>query len=198
MKAAFKVLIFVILMGTLSGGLLVGVNALTAPLVAVNEELKLKSSVLDVLELAHSKSDAIKVFGENVRIRKKEDRTFFTAPDGSVAFEFSGPGLWGPVSGIISLEKDLKTIRRIRITHQEETPGLGGRIAEENYLKQFRSKEVLPRLIFTPEGKAARKNEVDAITGATGSSRAFEKLINENVKKYLDALNRLTRAEKAV
>ena len=41
-----------------------------------------------------------------------------------------------------------------------------------------------------PEGKASQKNEVDAITGATGSSRAFEKLINDNAQKYLAVLKK--------
>ncbi len=185
---ALKILIFVIVMGTVSGALLVGVNAITAPLVSKNEELKLKSSVLDAIEIAYGKSDVINVFAENIKATKKDNYTFYTAADGSVAFEFQGPGLWGPISGIVSLEKDLKTVRKIKITHQEETPGLGGRIAESGYLKQFKNKEVSPRIVFMPEGKAAKKNEVDAITGATGSSRAFEKLINENLQKYLAVL----------
>jgi len=105
-----------------------------------------------------------------------------------VAFEFSGPGLWGPITGIVCLEKDLKTIRKIKVTHQEETPGLGSRVTEAGYLKQFKNKEALPQLKFMPEGKASQKNEVDAITGATGTSRAFEKLINANIQKYLAAL----------
>jgi len=185
---ALRIFIFVLVMGTVSGGLLVGVNAITAPLVAKNEEFKVKSSVMDALEIEYDAADALKIFGDNVKIEKKEERVFFIAPDGAVAFEFHGPGLWGPISGIISLEKDLKTIRRIKITHQEETPGLGGRIAEQDYLKQFKNKEVLPRLVFTPEGTASKRNEVDAITGATGSSKAFERLINENMEKYLTAL----------
>ena len=190
MKNALRVLIFVIVMGTVSASLLVGLNLYTSPLIAKNEELKLKSSALDVLEIHYAKDDVIKVFDENVKIVKKDKYTFYKASDGSVAFEFSGPGLWGPVSGIVSLEKDLKTMRTIKITHQEETPGLGSRIAEAAYLKQFKTKEILPRLVFMPEGKASRKNEVDAIIGATGSSRAFEKLINDSLKEYLGALKK--------
>ncbi|MDP3731615.1 MAG: FMN-binding protein [Candidatus Omnitrophota bacterium] len=190
MKNALKVIIFVIIMGTVSGILLVGVNVYTMPLISKNEEFKLKTSVLAVLEIDHDKSDATKIFAEEVKELKKDGYLFYTSSDGAVAFEFHGSGLWGPISGIISLEKDFKTIRKIKITYQEETPGLGGRIAEADYLKQFKRKEILPRLIFMPEGKAAQKNEVDAITGATGSSRAFEKLINENVQKYLSALKR--------
>jgi Na+-transporting NADH:ubiquinone oxidoreductase subunit C len=190
MKAALRIIIFVIIMGTVSGMLLVGVNVYTMPLISKNEEFKLKTSVLAVLEVAYDESNVTRVFAEQVKELKKDGYAFYTSSDDAVAFEFHGSGLWGPVSGIISLEKDLKTIRKLKITHQEETPGLGGRIAEAGYLKQFKNKEILPRLIFMPEGKASQKNEVDAITGATGSSRAFEKLINENAQKYLSALKR--------
>lgn len=188
MKAALKIIIFVLVMGTVSSGLLVGINAYTSPLIAKNEEFKLKSAVLDVLQIPYDKITVNKIFDKNVKAVEKGNNMFYTAMDGSVAFEFSGAGLWGPISGIISLEKDLRTIRTIKITHQEETPGLGGRIAEKDYLKQFKGKEVFPVLLFMPEGKSAKKNEVDAITGATGSSRAFEKLINENIKKYIGSL----------
>jgi len=172
-------------MGTVSGALLVGVNAYTSILIVRNEELKLKSSVLEALEITHDKTNVIKIFDEQVKILDKDKYTFYKALDGSIAFQFRGPGLWGPIAGIISLEKDLKTVRKIKVTYQEETPGLGSRIAERDYLKQFKNKEIFPKLVFMPEGKAARKNEVDAITGATGSSRAFERLINDSVKKYL-------------
>ncbi len=188
MTNALRIVIFVLVMGVVSGILLLGINLYTTPLITKNEEVKLKSSVLDALGISYDKHNAGKIFDENIKSVKKNAYTFYRAFDGAVAFEFYGPGLWGPISGIVSLEKDLKTIRNIKITHQEETPGLGGRIAEKDYLKQFKAKEVLPILIFTAEGKASRKNEVDAITGATGSSRAFEKLINENLKKYITAL----------
>ena len=196
MKNALRILIFVLVMGTVAGALLVGVNLFTTPLINKNEELKLKSSALDVLEIAYNKNNILSIFDEQVKALKSQGYTFYKAGDGSVAFEFHGPGLWGPISGIISLEKDLKTIRKLKVTHQEETPGLGGRVAEAAYLKQFKNKEVLPKLIFMPEGKAKNKNEVDAITGATGSSRAFEKLINENLEKYLSALGKIGDAKK--
>lgn len=188
MKNALRIVIFVLVMGMVSGALLLGVNLYTSPLIAKNEAVKLKSSMLDVFDMSYEKYNLEKIFDANIKQLKKDTYIFYTSRDGAVAFEFYGPGLWGPISGIVSLEKDLKTIRNIKITHQEETPGLGGRIAEAGYLKQFRAKEISPRLIFTPEGRASRKNEVDAITGATGSSRAFEKLINENLKKYITAL----------
>lgn len=187
---ALRIIIFVIIMGTVSAVLLVGVNAFTTPLIAKNEEIKLKSSVLDVFDIDYNKSDLTKIFQDNIKVIKKDNYTFYSTSDGRISFEFFGVGLWGPIHGIISLEKDLKTIYKIKITHQEETPGLGGRIAEQAYLKQFKNKEVVPKIKFMPEGKSTQKNEVDAITGATGSSKAFEKLLNENLEKYLVVLKK--------
>ena len=188
MNPALRIIIFVLIMGIVSGGLLVGVNNFTEPLVLRNEELKLKSSVLDVFNIPYGKPDVITVFDGRVKTMRKDEFTFYIAEDGSLAFEFHGPGLWGPISGIACLEKDMTTIRNIKITHQEETPGLGARIGEKQYLKQFTGKSISPKLVFVPEGRASGANEVDAITGATGSSRAFERLINENAQKYLASL----------
>jgi len=189
---ALRILIFVIVMGTVSSALLVGVNSFTAPLISKNEELKIKSAVLEVLEIPYDKQNILTVFKDKVKVLKKDNYTFYASPEGSVAFEFYGPGLWGPISGTASINSDLKTIKTIKILHQEETPGLGARIAEFSFLKQFRGKEFLPKLLFTPEGKASAKNEVDAITGATGSSKALEKLLNETLQKNISLLKKVS------
>lgn len=185
---ALRILIFVIVMGTVSSALLVGINAFTTPLITKNEELKLKSSVLDVLQLPYDKTNVLAIFEQEIKVLKSEQYTFYSSSDGSIAFEFYGSGLWGPISGIASINSDLKTIKIIKILHQEETPGLGARIAEHDFLKQFAGKEFLPKLLFMPQGRAQAKNEVDAITGATGSSRALEKLLNETLQKNISML----------
>lgn len=186
-KNVFKVIVFVILMGTGSASLLVGVDNFTKPFIRRNDELKLKTAVLDALEIQYEQANVIKLFDSQIKTLPKDKYTFYQSADNSVAFEFHGPGLWGPISGIISLEKDLKTIRKIKITYQEETPGLGSRIADADYLSQFKSKEISPQIIFMPAGKAINKNEVDAITGATGSCRALEKLLNSSVQESIAA-----------
>ena len=188
MKSALRIIIFVVAMGTVSGSLLFGINSLTAGRIAHNEELRLKTAFLDALEVVYSEDAVLKTFEENVEAVKKEDFVFYRGKDQAVAFEFKGPGLWGPIYGIISLNPDLKTVRRINILRQEETPGLGARIAENSYLSQFKNKEFFPRLVFTPEGKARANNEVDGITGATGSSKAFERLLNETIQKNISRL----------
>jgi len=180
---ALKIILFVLVMGTVSSVMLVGVNSFTQPLIFKNEEVKLKSAVLSVLEIGYEKGGALAIFDDKVRVLDVDKTKFFISRDGAAAFEFYGPGLWGPISGVASINPDLKSIKAIKIVYQEETPGLGGRIAEHSFLKQFRGKEFFPRLIFMPEGKSSAVNEVDAITGATGSSRALERLLNSVLQK---------------
>ena len=180
---ALKIIIFVVIMGTVSSALLVGMNSFTEPLISKNEELKLKSAVLDVLEIPYEKLTALNIFKDKVRVLVSNKDKFFISSDGTAAFEFYGPGLWGPISGVASINSGLSAIKTIKILHQEETPGLGSRISEHSFLKQFRGKEFFPKLIFMPEGKASAINEVDAITGATGSSRALERLLNSVLQK---------------
>ena len=55
-------------------------------------------------------------------------------------------------------------------------------------MNQFKNKGFVPSLVFTPAGSARANNEVDAITGATGSSRALEKLLNETIQKNISRL----------
>ena len=188
MKSALRIIIFVMVMGSVSSFLLVGVNALTAKQVALNEEIKVKSSVLDVLGIPYQKENILPIFDANIKALEKGRQKFYRGPDNAVAFEFQGSGLWGPIHGMAGINSDLKTIRILKILHQEETPGLGARIAEKEYLGQFKDKEFVPRLIFTPQGSAQANNEVDAITGATGTSKALEKLLNETLQKNISLL----------
>jgi Na+-transporting NADH:ubiquinone oxidoreductase subunit C len=188
MKLALKILIFCIVLGTCSGALLVGINAFTSEQIAKNEELNLESSVLNVLGIPYNESNALEVFKANVEIIKNGDLTFYKGKDQSVAFEFNGPGVWGPINGIISLSPDLLTIRDLEILHQEETPGLGGRIAEKKFLDQCQSKKIDPKLVFKKEGEAKTDNEVDAITGATYSCKALEKLLNTSLTNAKNSL----------
>ncbi len=188
MKSALRIIIFVVVMGTVSSGLLVGIDKLTAKQIGQNKELKLKSAVLDVLGIPYEKKTALELFDANVKILEKGGIKFYRGIDNAVAFEFQGPGLWGSIVGIVSVNSDLKTLRVLRILHQEETPGLGARIAEKEFLGQFKGKGFIPKLLFMPQGKAAANNEVDAITGATGTSRALEKLLNETIQKNIEAL----------
>jgi len=73
------------------------------------------------------------------------------------------------------------------VSHSE-TPGLGGRISETWYKEQFRDLEFSPDetvyVIYTP----SPGGNVDAISGATGTSEAVRTILNESMDEFISLL----------
>lgn len=185
MKEKIFMVAFILILGTILTGLLVGVNYYTEPIIKKNEEIKIKSSVLDVFDIMYTQEDIGRIFSEHIEIIEKDNKVFYSTINKEIAFEYTGPGLWGQIYGIIAVLSDLETIKGITVIHQEETPGLGGRIAEKDFLDKFKNKKVIPGIVIVPFGKAKQEHEIDGITGATMTSKAFEKLLNSQSKRYL-------------
>ncbi len=104
----------------------------------------------------------------------------------------AGPGFWDRIAGYAALDLERKTILGLRFTQEAETPGLGARIEEEWFLAQFvgrpydRPDADGRRLRLVPPGTKNGETQVDAITGATETSRAVENLLNRSLKLFLD------------
>ena len=95
-----------------------------------------------------------------------------------------GAGLWGPIWGYVGFEKDLKTIKAVRFGHKGETPGLGAKISDEpSFAEAFAGKtvgegEVLFE-VAKPANRVTENNGVDAISGATITSQALGRTLNQ-------------------
>ena len=177
-------IVFVVVIGSILTGALVGVNRATAPVIQRNEELRLKRNVLAALEIPAGETDADveTAFAAGVEAHTSGGMTFYTSRDtGDVAFQYTGPGLWGPINGAIAVKDEFTRIRGLTVFHQEETPGLGSRITEPAYLAQFRDKSFRSGLELVPPGRSTGDTQIDAITGATMTAAAFVDLLNENL-----------------
>lgn len=84
----------------------------------------------------------------------------------------------------ICVGPDLETIMGIEPLDHAETPGLGGRMTEDAFKKQFVGKKLTPKLSFVRVGKETGDNEVHAITGASYTSKGVEKIINEAMQAF--------------
>jgi len=104
---------------------------------------------------------------------------------------FKGQGFWDNIIGFLAIDADKAIITGLAFTQHGETPGLGGRISEPEFKKRFAGKPYSAvrsdglRLKLVAEGSATRPDEVDGITGATGTSSAVEKIINNTLNNYL-------------
>lgn len=107
-----------------------------------------------------------------------------------------GAGLWGPVWGYIAVASDFKTVVGAYFDHASETPGLGGKIKDDpSFRAQFAGKEIdyadtKPFSIVkggAPEGKT---NTIDAITGATMTSKGLDAAIVEWLNAYKETITK--------
>jgi len=116
-----------------------------------------------------------------------------------------GAGLWGPIWGYIALQPDLKTIAGAYFDHASETPGLGSKIKDEPWFQEqfvgkvidFSNSDALFEIVKggAPEGA---ESKVDAITGATMTSKGLDKAINVwfgAYSKYLSSASAATTEE---
>ena len=184
MSKNLKLIIFVVLLGLVTSGLLLGADAVTKDRIELNRQAKHKSAILDGFDIEYNYTNIHDIYDDKVEVRDIDGYTFFVDQiTNRVSYQFEGSGLWGPIIGIITLESDFETIVRISILQQEETSGLGGVVAERPYLDMFEGKKMTPSLDITKEG-ATQIYQVDAITGATGTSNAFEIILNTDYLIY--------------
>ena len=175
-----------VLVATISAGVLGFVNITTRPIIKKNEVRKLRESVLASVNVDYESENLEEKFESVIKTEeiKGKDVFLYYSDSGelnAVAFEASGSGFQGPISAIISLKRDLETIVGLEILSQQETPGLGARITEAEFLNQFKGKKIQPELLIVT-GAGDADNKVDAITGATRTSKAVQGLINDDVK----------------
>jgi electron transport complex protein RnfG len=91
---------------------------------------------------------------------------------------------------MVGVKSDFSEITGIKILEQIETPGLGTKIIEDPTNKedrfwfpnQFRSLKTEPQIEVIKNVKPSKDNEIQAITGATISSRAVATILNQNIQ----------------
>jgi Na+-transporting NADH:ubiquinone oxidoreductase subunit C len=183
MKDKILMIVFVLALGSILTAALVAVNYLTTPVIEKNEEIATKSSILKALSISFEPDQVEETFANKVKQRQRNGTTYYVAEDGNIAFPYSGSGLWGPIEGIVAIQPNFETLEGVTISRQEETPGLGSRITEPQYLAHFEGKRFAYGLKLVQPGRSSADNQIDSITGATMTSEAFVKILNENIEE---------------
>jgi electron transport complex protein RnfG len=105
---------------------------------------------------------------------EEENGIFYCFQDNRLigrAVEVETKGYGGFMKVLVGINLD-NTVRGVRVLSHNETRGIGSRATEPSYLSQFENLR-LEQLAFKPQGK------VEAITGATISSRAILEAVKE-------------------
>jgi len=182
MNRRLKMILILTLCACISGGILSVVYLISSPLIEANMLKEQQKSIYNVVI-------NVKSYEEKV----KEGIKYFVCKDSSgnvvgIALPAKGNGYQGTIKLMIGLTPDLKKITGINILEQVETPGLGGRISEKRFQDQFKGIHTKPKIGYVKNKKPERITDVQAITGATISSRSVVAIINNNVKKLRNVL----------
>ena len=100
-----------------------------------------------------------------------------------------GMGLWGGISGFLSVNADKKTVYGAYFNHEGETAGLGAEIKDsQKWQEKFQGKQ-----LFAEDGSIAiavkkkvqhPESEVDAVTGATLTSDGVSHMLQKGIEEY--------------
>lgn len=167
-----------------------------------NESLYLKRAVMEAagMDRAYERApdDVASWYDQNVRERSLTLADGGQMPvymvidprDGTLrglAAQRVGNGLWGKILSVVGLNATLDAITGVAFVSQNETPGLGARITESWFRRQFTGKTGPFALV--PEGThSASAREMDAITGATITSAGVRDMLNRALRELPEAV----------
>lgn len=105
----------------------------------------------------------------------------------------AGNGLWGPVWAFFALNEDQNTISNVVFDHKSETPGLGAEITKPFFIKKFTEypKQIVDEngnyksVAIVKGGDPKTKHEIDAIAGATITSKGVSNMLKESFMPYM-------------
>lgn len=181
----YTILFMVVLSAVLTFALAFSYEAFK-PNIASHRQLKLERAVLYAFGLDKDLKDDMvhDAFAANVREGGLNGGPGYTLlRDGQpagYAIPIEGSGLWGTIRGYLGVNAELTSTTGLVFTEQNETPGLGGRIDELQYKEQFRG------LPLEKDGQLRYGQDgIDAITGATQTSSAVLRIVNQAVQQTI-------------
>jgi electron transport complex protein RnfG len=182
--------------GLCSGLALAGIYLLTLPMIERNRAEALETAIYKVLPGASSRMvfvvrDGVLTQFEEAGI-PKEEAVFAGYDEKGTPLGFAIPAQGAGFQDIIKLLYGYDPKRRrivgMEILESKETPGLGDKIFKDmKFVGAFGDLAVDPELMVTKKG-ATQPNELDAISGATISSKAVARIINQANVRWLERL----------
>lgn len=191
--------------GFFSGLVLVSAYLYTLPIIEANKARALEQAIYRVLPDCKSyKAMALKEDVLTVQETSSAEAIFAGYNQDEQLVGFAIPaheiGFQDVISGLIGYDPVQKKVVGFEVLESKETPGLGDKIFKDaDFQKNFADLECASGVVIVSKGKKSKANEVEAITGATISSKAVVRLLNKGLDQWkatIDAyLNTQTKTQ---
>ena len=173
--------------GLLSGVAIIGIYESTLSTITANKARELREAVFKVLP-GVSRMQAL-VYRDNelvvVQEPEKDEPVVYGGYDEQsdfvgYAIPAAGPGFQDTIAILYGFEPDTRRVVGMEVLESRETPGLGDKIYKDmDFVNEFKALDAEPEIVAVKKGTKTSSNQIDAITGATISSKAIVRIINE-------------------
>ena len=191
------IIIYSTIMVVIVAFLLAFVSQTLKPMQDANVALDTEKQILNSLNLrglsdeeAHATYEKIVTFdeGQNVYV--------CTLENGEVKYvlPLKGQGMWGGISCFLAIDSDKNTVFGAYFNHESETAGLGAEIKDNaDWQAKFQGKKIFAdgddsKIALSVVKAVNDETTVDAVTGATVTSTAVSKMLQDQLAKYMDFL----------
>jgi len=195
MGEMIKMVVVLTFLSVVSGGALAYVQKSTTPLIEDNKLQFVKGPAIKSILSGASNNPVSDRF--TIKQGDKEDLFFVGKYDGTpkaVAFESFGKGFGGDVFIVLGVDLDTDKIMGVGVTTHSETPGVGARAkTDPKFVAQFKGQTLEGTFKVKADG-----GKVDAIGGATITSRAVSMALTDASKLYHELKPQIVEKAKAL
>ena len=192
--SSFRLVFTLAMAGLLSGLAIVGVYEWTLPIIEANNAAALRRAVFKVVP-GSERMQGLVLTDDGARPAEQDETAdVYAAYDAAGAFmgyaiAAEGAGFQDTIRLIYGYDPGARQIIGMEVLESRETPGLGDKIYKDaHFVGNFDALAVDPPIVAVKAGDKSAPNEVDAITGATISSKAVVRIIGGANDRWLTRL----------
>ena len=184
--SSMRLVLTLAIAGLISGVAIIGIYESTLSTITANKARELREAVFKVLPGVSNMQPLVYRGGELVVSQpEKDEPVVYGGYDENgdfvgYAMPGAGPGFQDTIAILYGYKPAEKLVVGMEVLESRETPGLGDKIYKDmDFVDEFYSLAIEPEIVAVKKGTKTADNHVDAITGATISSKAIVRIINE-------------------
>ena len=191
------IIIYSAIMVLIVAFLLAFVSQTLKPMQDKNVALDTEKQILNSLNMRGlSDDDAHATYEKIVKYDEAQNVYVCTLENGDVKYvlPLKGQGMWGGISCFLAIDSDKNTVYGAYFNHESETAGLGAEIKDNaDWQAKFQGKKIFAdgddsKIALSVVKAVNNETTVDAVTGATVTSTAVSKMLQDQLAKYMDFL----------
>lgn len=194
--SSLRLILTLAIAGLISGIAIIGIYETTLPTITANKARELREAVFKVLP-GVSQMQQFVWRGEQLIVAEdlqKDEEAVYGGYDENgefvgYAIPGAGPGFQDTIGLLFGFTPEQQLVLGMEVLESRETPGLGDKIYKDaNFVGSFSELSIDPEIVAVKKGTTSQPNEIDAITGATISSKAVVRIINETHSDWIQRL----------